>query len=108
MQDEFGPDILTLVDDEGNEQEFELLDVIDDDEGCFYALLPTYDDPQKKVDAEGTYYIFESTEENGEQQLAEVEDQSLLDRLAKQFESRFEELYGEEEEDEDPGEDGEE
>lgn len=101
MQDEFGPDILTLVDDEGNEHEFEVLDVIDNDDGCYYALLPVLSDPQDKIDAEGTYYIFESIEENGEQQLAEVEDEALLDRLAEQFESRFEELYGEEEEDSD-------
>lgn len=101
MQDEFGPDILTLVDDEGNEHEFEVLDVIDNDDGCFYALLPVLNDPQEKIDAEGTYYIFESIEENGEQQLAEVEDEALLDRLAEQFESRFEELYGSDEEEED-------
>jgi uncharacterized protein YrzB (UPF0473 family) len=101
MQDEFGPDILTLVDDDGNEHEFEILDVLDNDDGCFYALLPMFKDPQEKVDAEGTYYIFESIEENGEQQLAEVEDEALLDRLAEQFESRFEELYGDED-----GEDG--
>lgn len=99
MQDEYGPDILTLVDDEGDEHEFEVLDVIDGDDGCFYALLPVFSDPQEKVDAQGTYYIFESIEEDGEQQLAEVEDQVLLDRLAEQFEARFEELYGDEEDD---------
>lgn len=103
MQDEFGPDILTLVDDDGNEHEFEILDVIDNDDGCYYALLPTFSDPQDKVDAEGTYYIFESIEENGEQQLAEVEDEALLDRLAEQFESRFEELYGSEDDESDEG-----
>jgi uncharacterized protein YrzB (UPF0473 family) len=101
MQDEFGPDILTLVDDEGNEHEFEVLDVIDNDDGCFYALLPVLSNPQDQVEAQGTYYIFESVEENGEQQLAEVEDEALLDRLAEQFESRFEELYGDEDEDSD-------
>lgn len=96
MHDDFGPDLLTLVDDEGNEHEFEVLDVIDGEDGCFYALLPTYSDPQDQVEAEGTYYIFESIDEDGEQQLAEVDDEALLDRLAKQFESRFEELYGDE------------
>ena len=39
------------------------------------------------------YYIFEAIEEDGEQQLAEVEDEELLDRLSQIFESRFEELY---------------
>ena len=93
MNDEFGADLLTLVDDEGNEHEFEVLDVIDNDEGCFYALLPTFEDPQSTVEAEGTYYIFEAIEEDGEEQLAEVEDEELLDKLAEIFESHFDELY---------------
>ena len=85
MNDEFGADLITLIDDEGEEHEFAILDVIDNDEGCFYALLPTFDDPQDEVDSEGTYYIFEAIEEDGEQQLAEVEDEELLDRLAAVF-----------------------
>ena len=96
MNDEFGADLITLIDDEGEEHEFEILDVIDNDEGCFYALLPTFDDPQDEVDSEGTYSIFEAIEEDGEQQLAEVEDEELLDRLAEIFEKHFEELYEEE------------
>jgi len=41
----------------------------------------------------GTYYIFEAIEEDGEEQLAEVEDEELLDKLAEIFESHFDELY---------------
>ena len=96
MNDEYGADLLTLIDDEGEEHEFEVLDVIDNDDGCFYALLPTFEDPQQKVEAEGTYYIFEAIEEDGEQQLAEVENEELLDKLAELFEGRFEELYDDE------------
>ena len=97
MNEEFGPDVLTLVDDEGNEHEFEVLDVIDNEDGCFYALLPTFENPQDSVESEGTYYIVEAIEQDGEQQLAEVEDEELLDKLAELFESRFDELYDEEE-----------
>ena len=93
MNNEFAADLITLIDDEGNEHEFEILDVIENDNGCYYALLPTFDDPQESLETDGTYYIFEAIEENGEQQLAEVEDDELLDELAEQFESRFEELY---------------
>ena len=100
MNNEFAADLITLIDDEGNEHEFEILDVIENDDGCYYALLPTFNDPEESLESEGTYYIFEVIEEDGEQQLAEVEDEELLDRLAEQFESRFEELY--EYEDEEP------
>lgn len=93
MNNEFAADLITLIDDEGNEHEFEILDVIENDDGCYYALLPTFDDPEESVESDGTYYIFEAIEEDGEQQLAEVEDEELLDQLAEIFESRFEELY---------------
>lgn len=93
MSNEFAADLITLIDDEGNEHEFEILDVIENDAGCYYALLPTFESPEESLESEGTYYIFEAIEEDGEQQLAEVEDEELLDRLAEQFESRFEELY---------------
>ena len=96
MNNEFGADLITLIDDEGVEHEFEILDEIDNDDGVFYALLPTFDDPQSELESEGTYYIFEVIEEDGEEQLAEVEDDELLDKLADIFESRFEELYEDE------------
>ncbi len=101
MNEEFSADLITLIDDEGQEHEFEILDVIENDEGCFYALLPTFEDPQEQLESEGMYFIFEAIEENGEQQLAEVEDEELLDRLAAVFESHFQELYDSEDE-EDP------
>lgn len=96
MNNEFGADLITLIDDEGVEHEFEILDEIDNDDGVFYALLPTFDDPHSELESEGTYYIFEVIEEDGEEQLAEVEDDELLDKLAAIFESRFEELYEDE------------
>lgn len=102
MQDDFGADLLTLVDDDGKEHEFEVLDVIDGDDGCFYALQPTGRSAQEKVDAEGTYYIFEAVEEDGEQVLTEVENDELLDKLADEFEKRFEEMYSDENEEDDP------
>ena len=98
MNDEFSADLITLIDDEGQEHEFEILDVIENDEGCFYALLPTFEDPHEQVESEGMYFIFEAIEEDGEQQLAEVEDEELLNRLAAAFEEHFEEMYDDEEE----------
>lgn len=93
MNEDFSPDLLTLVDEDGQEHEFEILDIIENDEGCFYALLPTFEDPQDQVEADGSYYIFQAFEEDGEQQLAEVEDDELADRLAAEFEKRFDEMF---------------
>ncbi len=60
--EEFEVDLITLIDDEGKEHEFEILDVIENDDGCFYALLPTFEDPAASIESEGTYYIFEAIE----------------------------------------------
>ena len=49
MNDDFGADLLTLVDEDGQEHEFEILDEIENEEGHFFALLPTFDDPQEEV-----------------------------------------------------------
>ena len=89
MNDDFGADLLTLVDEDGQEHEFEILDEIENEEGHFFALLPTFDDPQEEVESEATYYIFQTIEEDGEEILAEVEDEELLDRLAAELEERF-------------------
>ena len=100
MNEDFSPDLLTLVDEDSQEHEFEILDIIENDEGCFYALLPTFEDPQDQVEADGSYYIFQAFEEDGEQQLAEVEDDELADRLAAEFEKRFDEMFEAEESEE--------
>lgn len=91
----FEPDLISLLDEDGNEYEFEILDEIDFKDSHFYALMPLFDLPEQDIESENTYMIFEAVEdENGEPQLAEIEDDSLIDELAEIFESRFDEaLY---------------
>ena len=92
MDEEFSTDLITLVDDEGIEREFEVLDYLENENGKFYALVPNFELPDEaESDSESTYFIFEVIDENGEEQLAEVEDDKLLDELAEIFESRFNE-----------------
>lgn len=98
MDYEYETDLITLVDDEGQEHEFEILDTLETDEGVFMALVPTRQNPEEVAGEAETYYIFEVVEEDGEEQLQEVEDDELLDRLAETFEARFNEAYYDEEE----------
>lgn len=96
MSEDFAPDLITLIDDENVEHNFEILDTIENEKGLFYALYPVFDDAQQAVSDEGEYYIFEVIEEDNEEQLAEIEDEELLDELAQVFEERFEKLFSEE------------
>ena len=83
-------DLISLLDDEGNEYEFEVLDEIDYKDGHYYALMPTFDLPDQDIESGSTYMIFEAVEdENGEPQLAEIEDVDLLDEIAEIFENNF-------------------
>lgn len=93
MDTGFEADLITLIDDDGQEHEFEIIDELENDEGHFMALVPTQQDPEDMASDAETYYIFEVVEEDGEEQLQEVEDDALLDKLADIFETRFNEAY---------------
>lgn len=100
MNEEYEVDIVTLIDDDGVEHEFELVGELDTDEGHFLALEPTHPESSDLTEA-STYYIFESVyAADGEEELVEVYDEELIDKLAPIFESQFEEkFYDEEDED---------
>lgn len=98
MDNEFTPDLITLIDEDNVEHNFEILDTIVHNDTEYYALYPIFEDAEDAVEDSGEYYIMEAIEADGEQQLAEVEDDDLLDELAEIFEARFEELFSDDEE----------
>lgn len=95
---EYEVDLLTLVDDNGEEHEFEIIDEIENDDGHFLALVPTVQEPENLSGDAEIYYVFEIVEIDGEEQLQEVESDELLDKIADIFENRFNEILFEEEE----------
>ena len=100
MDNEYKPDLITLIDEDNVEHNFEILDVIENEKGVFYALYPIFDTADETVEDSGEYYIMEVTEEDGEEQLAEDEDEALLDELSAIFEQHFEELFDDVEDEE--------
>ena len=72
MSEEFEADLIVLLDDDGEEHSFEILDTLDYEDKTYYALYPLFEDPQEQVEADGEYYIFEIVEEDGEEQLKQV------------------------------------
>ncbi|MGN0536887.1 MAG: DUF1292 domain-containing protein [Acutalibacteraceae bacterium] len=90
MEQEFEANLISLIDDNGDEYEFEILDEIDFEDSHYLALMPLFELPDG--DAEETYMIFEAIEDGDEPQLVEVEDDDLLDKLAEIFEKHFDEF----------------
>ena len=99
MDNAYKPDLITLIDEDNVEHNFEILDTIENEKGFFYALYPLFDSADESLEDSGEYYIMEVIEEDGEEQLAEVEDEALLDELSAIFEKHFEELFDDQEED---------
>lgn len=96
LENEYTADLITLVDDDGVQHEFEVLDAIETDDGRYCALLPYLGDDVEGAAEDTEYYILQVVEVDGEEELTEVEDEAMLDTLAEIFESRFEEMYGNE------------
>ena len=97
MSNDYSPDLITLVDDEGAEHNFEILDNIEYDGKEYYALYPVFDNPEDLVADSGEYYIMEAMDSEDGWELAEVEDDDLIDKLSVIFEDRFAEKLGEDE-----------
>lgn len=93
MAEEYGNDIVTVVDDEGNQHEFEIVDAIETDDGRYVALLPIYHDPNELLNDDGELVILTVKEENGEDLLVPIEDDNEFEEIAGIFEERLSDLY---------------
>ncbi len=101
MSEEYNPDIVSVIDEDGKEHVFEELDRIETDDGKYVALLPLYDDPQESVEESGEFLILRVNEENGETYLEPIEDEDEFNELGEIFEERLAEIFEFDEEDED-------
>ena len=90
---EYGNDIISLTDEEGNEYDFEILDRLETDNGDYVALLPVYDDPQKELDESGDLVIMKIGEEDGEEYFENIDDDDEYDTVADAFIARLQDLY---------------
>lgn len=102
MADEFGADLVTVSDEDGNQHQFEMVDAIETDDSRYVALLPVYDDPDDIVDDDGELIILKVTEENGEEILEPIDDDKEFDEIAEIFEERLSDLYEIEEMEDEP------
>ena len=103
--DEYGPDIITVVDDDGAEHEFEVLDRIEtDDDKRYVAIIPKYDTPEDMLDDDGELIILRVEETEDENILEPIEDEDEFDEIAAVFQERLSEYFDFEEEEEDGGE----
>ena len=93
MQD-MTPDLITLVDDDGEEHEFEVVDSIEDVDGCDYvALVPVFDDPEDALEDSGDLVILKVVVEGEEEVLEAVEDDAEFDKVGAIFKERLKDTF---------------
>ena len=72
MSEDFGPNFITLTDEDGNEIELEYVDAIEVDGQTYMAFFPTVEDEADEAKAEDFgLVILKSIVENGEELLLE-------------------------------------
>lgn len=83
MSEDFGPDYITIVDDDGNEFELEMLDTLFYDGEAYAAFLPadmSEDDPDY-----GIIILRIITGEDCEEAFESVDDEDKLQEVYEQF-----------------------
>ena len=90
----FGNDIITLVDDDGKEYAFEVLDAIETDDGRYLAMLPYYTDAKEKLDDSGELVLVKSIlDEDGEEYFEDIPDDDEYETVADLFISRLQDEF---------------
>ena len=93
MSEEYGNSLVTVLDDEGKEHQFELLDAIETDDGRYVALLPIYTEAEAMLEDDGELVILEVVNDNGDDLLVPIEDDEIFETIAEAFQERLEEYY---------------
>ena len=98
-------DVISLLDEDGKEHEFEIVDALELDDREYLALVPLYDEsqPEAALEDSGELVILrvcDEEDENGEQYLDAIEDEDEYNKVAELFMGRLEDYFDFEDEDE--------
>ena len=94
MSEEFGPDFVSITDEEGNEFELEHLGTLEHTGTTYMAFLPADMDED---DEDYGIILLKVIQENSEDLLADIDNEAELNEVYDQF---MEQLFAEDEEDE--------
>lgn len=87
MNDEFGPNFVTLTDDEGNDIELEYVDALEHNGTTYMAFFPVVEEDSEDEENEEEYglVILKSQMENGEEFLVTIDDEEEIDEVYDLF-----------------------
>lgn len=87
MSEEFGPNFVTLTDDEGNDAELEYVDALEFNGTTYMAFFPVMEEDSEEEENEEEYglVILKSQMENGEEFLVTVDDEEEIEKVYDLF-----------------------
>ena len=91
MDNNFGSDFMTIVDEDGTEYELEVLSTLEYNGFTYLAVIPAGSEEDEDLEVS----ILKSVEEDGEPILCAIEDEEELQGV---YDLMMEEMYEEEEE----------
>lgn len=100
MSEEYGPDFITVTDEDGNEFVLEHVDTLEYNGETYMAFFPTHEEEEDvedvDLDDEDGLIILKVVEIDGEEQLSTLDSEDELELVYQQF---MEQLFADEEED---------
>ena len=94
MSESYGPDFITVTDEDGNEIELEFLDTLEYNGQTYMAFFPTVEEGADEECEDYGLIILKVVEENGEELLSTLDSDEELDAVYDRF---MEELFQDEE-----------
>lgn len=91
MEDDMD-NILLLSDEDGNDVQFEFLDLIDYDEEEYVVLLPVEDESEDEI-GEVIILKVEQTESEDQESYVGVEDEEVLNKVFEIFKEKFKDEF---------------
>jgi len=97
-------DVISLLDEDGKEHEFEIVDALELNDNQYLALVPLYDESQAEAALEDSgelviLRVSDEEDEDGEQYLDAIEDEDEYNKVAELFMGRLEDYFDFEEAD---------
>ena len=87
MNEEYGPNFITLTDEDGNDIELEYVDALEWNGTTYMAFFPVIEEGEEEKEEEEEYglIILKSEMENGEEMLVTILDEEELESVYEKF-----------------------
>jgi len=92
MSEEFGNDYVVLLDDDGNEVEYEMIDAAEVDGQQYVALLPVPDESEEVLEEDYQVVLLKMPEDD-EECLLTIDNEEEFNKVWAVFEERLSEDY---------------